>query len=93
MPLQNSTSETLATTQHWMRLIRQRDNSELLPHRFSIDTLVFLARVLVMYRTDALYAGEMRAVRELMSWWIERLLVAQDAARLRTFRRHAKVLR
>jgi len=92
MPLQNSVSETLATTQHWMRLIRQLDNRELLPHRLSVDTLIFLARTLAMYKADALYDGEMRAVRELMFWWIQRLLVAQGLARLRTFRRHAKVL-
>ena len=75
-----------------MRLIRQLDNKELLPHRLSVDTLIFLARALAMYKTDALYASEMRAVRELMFWWIERLLIAQGLARLRTFRRHAKVL-
>ena len=44
-----------------------------------------------MYNTNALYAGEMKAVRELMFWWIQRLLIAQGLARLRTFRRHAKV--
>jgi hypothetical protein len=92
MPLQNSASDTLATTQHWMRLIRQRDNSELLPHRLPVDTLIFLARVLAMYDTNSLYDGEMKAVRELMYRWIERLLIAQDLARLRTFRRHWKVL-
>jgi hypothetical protein len=92
MPLQNSESETYATTKHWMRLIRQRDDSELLPHRLHVDMLVFLARVLAMYNTNSLYDGEMRAVRELMYWWIERLLITQGLARLRTFRRQWKVL-
>jgi hypothetical protein len=92
MPLQNSASDTLATTQHWMSLISQRDNSELLPHRLHVEMLVFLARVLAMYNTNSLYDGEMKAVRELMYRWIERLLIAQGLARLRTFRRQWKVL-
>ena len=92
MPLQNSASETLATTQHWMRYIQELDNSELLPHRLRVDILIFLARVLAMYRTDALYDGEMKGVRELMYRWIERLLMAQGLARMRIFRRRWRVL-
>ena len=92
MPLQNSASETLATTQHWMRYIQRLDNGELLPHRLPVDTLIFLARVLAMYRSDALYDGEMKGVRELMYRWIERLLIAQGLARFRTFQKHWKVL-
>jgi len=92
MPLQNSASETLATTQHWMRYIQELDNSELLPHRLRVDILIFLARVLVMYRTDALYDGEMKGVRELMYRWIERLLMAQGLARVKIFRRRWRVL-
>lgn len=45
-----------------------------------------------MYKRNALYDGEMKAVRDMMVCWIERLLVAQGLARLRTFRKHAKVL-
>lgn len=44
-----------------------------------------------MYKSGALYDGEMKAVRDLMVCWIERLLVAQGS-RLRTFRTHARVL-
>lgn len=92
MPLQNSASETLATTRHWMRYLQELDNSELLPHRLRVDILIFLARVLAMYRTDALYDGEMKGVRELMYRWIERLLMAQGLARMRIFRRQWRVL-
>jgi hypothetical protein len=95
MPLQNSSSETLATTQHWMRHIQRLADGELLPHRLPVDTLIFLARVLAMYRTDALYDGEMKGVRELMYRWIERLLIKQGKqapTRMRTFRKHWKVL-
>ena len=92
MPLQNSASQTLATTQHWMRLIQRVDDRELLPHRLPVDTLIFLAKVLAMYKSDALYAGEMKGVRELMYCWIERLLVAQRLVRLETFRKHWKIL-
>jgi hypothetical protein len=45
-----------------------------------------------MYRSDALYATEMKAVRELMFCWIERLLIAQGLARFRIFRRNSRVL-
>lgn len=92
MPLQNSTSETLATTKHWMHLIERLDSKELLPHRLPVDTLIFLARTLAMYNGNALYAGEMKAVRDLMSSWVGRLLVAQGLERLQIFQKHAKVL-
>lgn len=92
MPLRNADSETVATTQHWMRLIQRLRNNELLPHRLSVDILIFFARALAMYKSGALYDGEMKAVRDLMVCWIERLLVAQGLARLRTFRAHVKVL-
>lgn len=92
MPLQNSASETLATTQHWMRYIQRLSDSELLPHRLPVDTLIFLARVLAMYKTDALYDGEMKGVRELMYRWIELLLLKQSPTRMRTFRKRWKVL-
>lgn len=45
-----------------------------------------------MYNKNSLYDGEMKAVRELMYWWIGRLLIAQGFERLQTFRRHWKVL-
>lgn len=85
-------TETLATSQHWKRLIEQLDGRELLPHRLRVDVQIFLARALAMYRSNALYAGEAKAVRELMLCWIERLLVAQNMARLQTFRKHVKVM-
>jgi hypothetical protein len=75
-----------------MRFILRSGNSELLPHRLPVDTLIFLARVLAMYKSDALYAGEMKGVRELMYCWIERLLIAQGLARMRIFRRQWRVL-
>lgn len=91
--LPNSTvSDTLATSQHWKRQIEQLDGKDLLPHRLRVDALIFLARALAMYRANALYDGEMRGVEELMLSWIERLLEAQDMARIHTFRTHAKVL-
>lgn len=92
MQPQNSASQTLATTQHWMRLIQRVENSELLPHRLPVDTLIFLAKVLAMYKGDALYAGEMKGVRELMYCWIQRLLIAQGLVHLETFRTHWKIL-
>jgi len=82
----------LATSQHWKYVIERLDNTELLPHRLSVDALVFLARALEMNRSGALYANEIKAVRELMFCWIERLLVAQGLARLRRFRSHPGVL-
>ena len=82
----------LVTSQHWKYIIERLANAELLPHQLSVDALIFLARALEMNRCGALYAGEIKAVRELMYCWIERLLVAQGLARLRPFRRHAKVL-
>ena len=75
-----------------MRLIQRVENSELLPHRLPVDTLIFLAKVLAMYKSDALYAGEMKGVRELMYCWIERLLIAQGLVRLETFRTRSKIL-
>lgn len=92
MPLQNSASQTLATTQHWMRLIQRIGDIELLPHRLPVDTLIFFAKVLAMYKSNALYAGEMKGVRELMYCWIERLLIAQGRMRLETFRTRWKIL-
>lgn len=82
----------LATSRHWKYVIERLDNTELLPHRLSVDALVFLARALEMNRSGALYANEIKAVRELMFCWIERLLVAQGLARLRRFRSHPEVL-
>lgn len=92
MPSNANPSETVATSQHWKHLIQRLDNNELLPHRFRVDALVFLARALAMYKCDALYAAEMKAVRELMFCWIERLLVAQGFARLHVFRRNTAAL-
>lgn len=85
-------SDTLATSQHWKRLIEQLDGKELLPHRLRVDALIFLARALAMYRANALFEGEMRAVEELMLSWIERLLEAQNLARTPTFRAHVQIL-
>ena len=87
-----SPSTTLATSQHWKHVIERLDNTDLLPHRLSVDALIFLARALEMNRCGALYANEITAVRDLLVCWIERLLVAQGLARLRPFRRRAKVL-
>jgi hypothetical protein len=87
-----STYDTIATSQHWKRLIEQLNGRDLLPHRLRVDAQIFLARALAMYRTDALYADEAKAVRELMVCWIEQLLTAQDITRLPTFRKHLKVL-
>jgi len=82
----------LATSQHWKYVIERLDNTELLPHRLSVDALIFLARALAMNRSGALYANEIKALRELMFCWIERLLVAQGLTRLRRFRTHAGAL-
>jgi hypothetical protein len=45
-----------------------------------------------MYRSNALYDVDVKAVDELMLCWIERLLVSQNMARINIFRKHSSVL-
>ncbi|HEY8606426.1 MAG TPA: hypothetical protein VIM12_04850 [Noviherbaspirillum sp.] len=71
----------------WKAEFLHREGDELMPKQLPVEVLIRLARSMAMYKDGALDRFEMEGVWDLLKYWIEKLLDAQDPSRLQRFQK------
>jgi hypothetical protein len=67
---------------HWKIELLHRSGQNLLPRFLPLEVLIYVARKMALYKDGALDRHELEAMWSFLTFWVEKLVDAQDAGRL-----------